>query len=453
MNAFSPPHPPHPPAPLPSPARSFMQIVGTLTLGVGMLVLGGWFAGSEVLVTFGFQGIPMTANSAIGFSLCGAAMLGLNASLQHLRTAAQAIIPVVVVIAMASLVEQVAGINFGIDELLFLDPYTRPPLAPGRMAPNSAAGFVLLTAALGLMYRPHTLKRWRPWLLGGLGLALAMLGTTALLGYLTGFRGFYSWWQLRALPVPVALLFLLQGVAIIGHILAETGVRWLLGRWLLGGFALGLALVVATAVYSRTTTEAQAKAAASVAHTLEIEATIRQLEAAIDVKTVSFQGYLLTDNATLRQRTTETLTTIRRVLAELRGLAAANPALQNYLDRTEQLINERDEFIRQLISTRQASANGAPAGPNPTQGAKLLSDKIKAHLEELIAYADSLLASQQKDSALLLKRAASILPIEIFLMSLLTLAALLRLNAEAAAHSRFVDKLSRSEALKASILN
>ena len=430
-----------------------MVIVGSLTLGVGMLVLGGWIAGNEVLITLGVHRVPMTANAAIGFSLSGAAMLGLNAKRKHLRTAAQALIPVALVIALASLAEQAASVNFGIDELLFLDPYTPPPLAPGRMAPNSAAGLVLLAAAIGLLYRPHALKPWRAWVLGGLGLALAMLGATALLGYLTGFRGFYSWWQLKGLSVSVALLFVLQGVAIIGRILAETGVRWLLGRWLLGGFAVGLALVVGTAVYSRTTNEAQVKAAARVAKTLEIEAKIHQLEAAIEVKTVSFQGYLLTDNATLRQRTTQSVTTLRHVLTELRELAAANPDLQSQLDRTEQSINERDEFIHGLIGARQMSANRAPAGPNPTQDATLFSDKIKAHLDALIAYADSLLASQQEHAALLRERAASILPIEIFLMSLLTLAALLRLNAEATAHGHFVDKLSRSEALKTSILN
>ena len=233
----------------------------------------------------------------------------------------------------------------------------------------------------------------------------------------------------------------------------ETGVRWLLGRWLLGGFTLGLALVIATAVYARTTTEQQANAAEDVAHTLKIEVKIRQLEATIEVKTVSLQGYILTDNATLLQRTTQSLNAIRSVLIELRGLAATNVDLQSRLDRTKQLIDERGEFINRLITARQSGASGAPAGPDPTVGATLLGEQIRANLDEIITYADRLLASQQALAVLLRERASSILPIHLFLLSLLTLTVLLRLNAEAAEHARYSEKLIRSEGLKTSILN
>ncbi|MCS6248727.1 MAG: PAS domain S-box protein [Opitutus sp.] len=430
-----------------------MQIAGSVTLSVGALILAGWAAGIEGLITFGFQGKPMTANTAIGFMLCGAAMLGFQTIRKRLCLATPPIIFALVALALAALGEQASDLNLGIDELLFHDPYTIPPLAPGHMAPNAAAGFILTAAALWLLRRPHALERWRPWLLGGLGFSVAMLGTAAVLGYLTGFRGFYSWWQLRAMSVPTSLLFMLQGVTIIGFTFGETGVRWLLGRWLLGGMALGLAFIVAAAVYSRSINEQLSHAAAGVAHTLKIEAKIRQLETAIEGKTVSLQGYIQTDNATLLQRTTQSLSTIRSVLAELRGLAADNAELQTRLDRTEQLINERGEFINRLITGRQSSARGAPAGPDPTLGASLLGEQIRAQLEDVIAYADRLLASQQARAALLRERSSSILPIEILLMTLLTITVLLRLNAEAAEHARHVDQLILSEGLKTSILN
>lgn len=451
MNALSSPRTSVPP---PSPTRyAFMPIVGTLTLGIGVLVLAGWVAGLQVLTTFGVEGQPMTANSALGFILSGVAMLLLKTTRPHLRWGAQILIAIVVALALATLGEQATGKDFGIDELLFHDPFTLPPLAPGRMAPNSAVAFLFTAAALWIMPRPEALKHWRPWILGGLGLGLAMLGATALLGYPTGFHGFYRWWQLRAMPVPTALLFMLQGMAIIGFTSVAIGLRWLLGRWLIGGFGLGLALVIGTAVYSRNTTEQLANGAAHFEQTLKLETTLRELDAALVVKTISLEGYVVTDNATLRQRTTDSLITIRQVLAQLGELTAANPRLHTQLGRTEQLINEQGEFIQQLISARQSGSSGALATTNSLVSATRLGGQIRDNLDEIIDSVDRLLASQQARNARLRERAASILPVEILLMSLLTLVALLRLNAEAAEQGRFVEKLSRSEGLKTSILN
>jgi PAS domain S-box-containing protein len=61
--------------------------------------------------------------------------------------------------------------------------------------------------------------------------------------------------------------------------------------------------------------------------------------------------------------------------------------------------------------------------------------------------------SQQASVARLREQAAATQPIEMILMTLLTIAALLRLNTEAAAHSSYLETLRRSEELKTSILN
>ncbi len=409
--------------------------------------------GIQELAALGFEGNPLVAHSALALILSGAAMLMVKTTRQSLRITAHASILSLGTIALANLVELGTDWNLGIDELLFRDPYNLPPLAPGRMAPNAAAGFLLTAAALWLMRRPGELGDRRPWILGGLGFAVMMLGATALLGYLAGFQGFYVWWRLKTMPVPIALLLTLLGGAVLGCALVEAGVRWLLGRWLIGGFGLGLAVIIATAIYARHTTEEMAEANAEVSHAIEFLPKIRLLAADLEIEHLSLQGYLLTDNTTLRDRTTQALATSRSVWQELRAMDATHVDLQQQLNRTEQLIHQYEAIIRQLINQRQSGGSSTFTGPQLTVRATELIHPIREQIDAIIVDKAEWLAARQATIARLSARAASILPIEIVLMTLLTFAAVLRLNAEAAEHARSMEQLRRSEELKTSILN
>jgi PAS domain S-box-containing protein len=388
--------------------------------------------GIKELAALGFEGKPMVAHSALALILSGAAMLMVKTTRQSLRITAYASIFALGAIALANLAELGTGWNLGIDELLFRDPYNLPPLAPGRMAPNAAACFLLTAAALWLMRQPSELGVRRPWILGGLGFTVMMLGATALLGYLAGFQGFYGWWQLKTMPVPMALLLTLLGGAVLGCALVEAGVRWLLGRWLIGGFGLGLAVIIATAIYARQTTKELAEANAEVAHAIEFLPKIRLLAADLEIEHLSLQYDLLTDTVILRDRTTQALASSRRVWLELRAMDATHVDLLPQLNHTEQLINHYKAFIKQLIDERQSGGSANLTGPQLNARATELIHPIREQIDAIIVDKAEWLASRQATIARLSDRAASILPIEIMLMTLLTLAAVLRLNAEAA---------------------
>ena len=91
----------------------------------------------------------------------------------------------VIAIATATLAQNLLGLSFSMDELLFDDPVaTARGLAPGRMSPATALNFVLLGLALAAR-RPE--QPDSPLALGSV-LAAALISFVALAGYLFSVR-------------------------------------------------------------------------------------------------------------------------------------------------------------------------------------------------------------------------------------------------------------------------
>src|SRR5262245_52217965 len=117
-------------------------LCGALAILIGAAVLIGWTIHIPLLV----QGIGYLAsvqrNTALCFVLSGLALLGLALHRSRITNVCAAI---GVTISGLTLLEHVAHVNFGIDELLGRD-YITTLAAPGRMAPGTTILFILLLA-------------------------------------------------------------------------------------------------------------------------------------------------------------------------------------------------------------------------------------------------------------------------------------------------------------------
>ena len=453
MNAPPSPLPaPLPPAsPLPSPSCcSFAQIAGALTIIGASLVLAGWALGVPELTTLGFQGIPMVANTAICFILSGAALLFLQTQPPRRSRTVRACALAVGVIALLTLGEYASGRNFGLDELLFADPYIQTARDLGRIAPNTVLAFLLTASALGILSRPDWLGRRRPWILGALGLAVLMLGITTLLGYLAGFRGFYSWWQLNAMAQATALQFILLGVTLLVSSRKKNGSGWLLGLWSTLGLATGLAVTIALVTYSRITTEKLLNVTACVQHSSAVIGKLHLLKENLGNEYILRQTYLITGNADWLQLHAQELTETRQALLELQALTAKNPVQQATLTRAAQLITHHLASFQPLSDARPSVGITAAPAPRPNSEDRGVHDQINARLNEMISEEERMLVERQAESMRLDARSAAMLPTGLLLSTLLLIAGLLRVNAETAARLRGLTALQeRTEQLTA----
>ena len=172
---------------------------------LGALALVGWSLGIEALKSFLPGMMTMKPNAAAGF-----VVLGLGVVPARGWWAARGAAVVAMVLGAATLVEYVAGINLGIDELAFADPATaRNGLPPGRMAFATALAFVLLGAATLLV------ERRRPAAAQGPAFVGLLIALFSLVAYLFAERAVTTLSPYSSLALHTAIGVLLLAVAVL----------------------------------------------------------------------------------------------------------------------------------------------------------------------------------------------------------------------------------------------
>ncbi len=201
--------------PEPLSGRSGAALVATASgasvAALGGLVVAGWLTVAVALIQVlpGFP--PMQYNTALGFMICGAALL---AAALDLRRPTALLGSLSGTIGLATLVQHLFHTDLGIDQLLVETYILTGVPDPGRMGPNSALCLTLIGAGLvGLARRAGSRQHVWPAMLGAIVIAV---GTAALVGYAAGLPGAYGWSGHNPMAVHSAIGFTLLGGGIAG---------------------------------------------------------------------------------------------------------------------------------------------------------------------------------------------------------------------------------------------
>lgn len=108
---------------------------------IGCVILFGWLLGSASLIRIipHFELVPF--NEALLFIFSGA---GLYFASQHNSKLVLASSVVITFLALMTLMQEILGMHFGIDELLMQDSLNANSVSPGRMSFNTALSFVFV---------------------------------------------------------------------------------------------------------------------------------------------------------------------------------------------------------------------------------------------------------------------------------------------------------------------
>jgi PAS domain S-box-containing protein len=207
-------------------------------VALGLTVLAGWFSHTPALVQVLPQLPPMTRNAAACFLLCGLAFL--SVALKGPRWLVVVCAGIVGTVSVLTIVEDVFGVDAGIDELLGPSYITLRPSSPGRLAPVTAFCFAL--ASLALLLAPKTLSKRSALLVGLNGSIIAAAGIATGMGFALGTSGAFGWGDVtRAAPHAAVGLWVLGFgmLATAWHVETEPAGT---PRWL----PLSVAIVVAT---------------------------------------------------------------------------------------------------------------------------------------------------------------------------------------------------------------
>ncbi len=189
------------------------RITGLLSLGMGLIVLIGWYSHNLLMLRISPAFVAMAYNAALSFFLSGAGLLASSSSRRSVRWFAGIAGAAAALIGLLTLIEYLLPVNFGIDELL-MHSYIRSGItAPGRMAFCTAFCFSL--SGLSLLLVQSRRFPARPLLLSAFASAILGLGLVALSGYLTGIVQSYVWGQFTRMAVHTAVGFILLGVGLL----------------------------------------------------------------------------------------------------------------------------------------------------------------------------------------------------------------------------------------------
>ena len=186
--------------------------VAAVTALVAVAVLVAWTLDIEPLLNVVPGLATMKFNSALGFLLLAGALAGAawRGSRPWLREAGLVASGLLTVLAAATLLQFLLGVDLGIDEVVVRDFTTATGDAPGRMSLGTAVCFLLAGVALMLLVAGRAVT-----LAQALGIATAVIAAAALLGYLFGVNALYSSLPFSTMAVHTAVLFAMNGLAIV----------------------------------------------------------------------------------------------------------------------------------------------------------------------------------------------------------------------------------------------
>ena len=180
----------------------------SLAVLFALLTFFGWISGLSLLASVRARYIPMAPSTALCFSLLGTGIV-LHLQRPALRWVPRLLAAIVLMIAVAKLVEFLSGLHFGIDAWFVRNPEMFGEVPTGRMAPMTALDFVLTALGLIALTRPGV-ANWA----GALGALATIISAVVLVGYWYGTPLLYG-----GTIIPVALStawgFFLCGSAIV----------------------------------------------------------------------------------------------------------------------------------------------------------------------------------------------------------------------------------------------
>src|SRR6185436_11338647 len=144
-------------------SRRIAAGLGLAAATIGAVGFTGWLLNSAGLRQVYGGGLAMKANAAFAFVAAGLALFAFAALPRENRFArifGRGAAALAGLIGLATVIQHLAGVDFGIDQLLVTDTTTTADLYPGRMPRSAAVGFLLFGLAALLLPRAPTWAFW-----------------------------------------------------------------------------------------------------------------------------------------------------------------------------------------------------------------------------------------------------------------------------------------------------
>jgi diguanylate cyclase (GGDEF)-like protein/PAS domain S-box-containing protein len=190
---------------------SIQTLTGAFLFLLGITVAAGWLFQIRwvIQVQPGFVG--MTFNAALCFMLTGIAFISTTLKAPRLSRFPKAVGWFLITLSTWVLAETVFNVDLLIDFPEFFAWLEDGNRWPGRMAPNTCIGFILIGSILIQWQQVQT--RTAGLIIQVATFTLFMVGVSGLIGYSLKLSSFYSWFHAGHMAINTAIGMVLAGIA------------------------------------------------------------------------------------------------------------------------------------------------------------------------------------------------------------------------------------------------
>lgn len=181
-----------------------------LLILLGSLVMIAWLVKIPALLQFNPAYVPMVFQTAFCFLLSGIALICYQKS--KFKTLQITLGFIILIFAGLMLIEEIFGYNFGIDEFFVKMWITTISTHPGRMAPNTAVGFI--ATGLIFMFLPFAHRKIIAIIIEVSIYLIFIIGLLGLVGYIFNIEFLYSLYSYTRMAFMTAIGFIILSLGL-----------------------------------------------------------------------------------------------------------------------------------------------------------------------------------------------------------------------------------------------
>ena len=329
------------------------MICGSSVVAIGLFVIFGWYGHWSTLDRIFPSAVEMKFNTAVGFILCGPALIMLWLRQERITL----FLGSIAFLFMAlSLTENLSGRDLHIDAALFRS-YQHDDAFPNRPSPLTAASFVLSAAALILAGMPFNL-RFRSAIAGIIACGVWVISFVAMFGYTFGIESASGWGPYARMSTYTAATFIVlcTGLFIWAWAMAKQSNLNFIRMLPIAG---ALTLMAMIALGSAVSFVQLHNSSGWRLHTYKVLDSSRVLLSDIVDTQRGMRSFILTGQPATLAIFRNGSTKVPRDLANLISLTGDNARQQRNLNILSQDLRELKDYSNQLFLARRHSLQEA----------------------------------------------------------------------------------------------
>ena len=197
--------------------QRWSKLMVAVVILIALLVFAGWQFRIPVLRRPIPGLVAMNPVSSVCFILLGTGFLLLTPQARSKKSSRAGVLltSIVLVVGLIKCLDLIFNLNIGVDRLLFADALVNDLLGnvSNRMAPNTAACFILSATSLLIIYSGN--EKIRASISQYIALAVSLIGWLSILGYVYHERTFYGIMVYIPMAVHTATCFFLFSMALL----------------------------------------------------------------------------------------------------------------------------------------------------------------------------------------------------------------------------------------------